>query len=165
MVISLVISLLIALLSVFFLILARNLPHLSSVDPAGPALFPVAVACIAVFAVSLDLLIGIVKNNSFFKNAGAEFLSCFSDKHIATTLRLALVMVLSAIYPYFIIKIGFIAATAGYMFILMKIFKLPVLSSAAISILVAFLLNFTFVHLLQATVPEGEWLYSLGFLS
>lgn len=165
MVANLMISLLVALLSICFLVMSRHLPHISSVDPAGPALFPVVVASVALLSIFLDLLIRVVKDTSYLKKVGIEFVSLFSDNQKTTTFRMGMVLILSAIYPYFIVNAGFVASTACYMFALQRIFKLPLISSAVISTLMAVFLNFIFVYLLQATVPEGEWLYSLGIIN
>lgn len=68
----------------------------------------------------------------------------------------------SIIYPWLIIKLGFLIATTIYVFLLMKLFKAPLTIAGPYAVTVATGLYVVFVYILEAYVPPGTWLEGLG---
>ncbi len=64
----------------------------------------------------------------------------------------------SVIYPWLIVRIGFVLSTILYSFTLMKLFKTKTSISLFISASVAIGLFLFFVKVLEAFVPSGAWM-------
>ena len=163
-----IVSVMTLIMSIAFFVTTFSFPCLPA-DPAGLALFPRILCIIA--AVFASILIGqLVARTRAGKGSTLDFLRALGrdawrreacGEKDAQMRRMTLVIVFSVCYPWLIIRAGFMAATAVYAFILMRLFKTRVLPSILLSIFVAVALYLFFAQLLQAYVPTGTWLEPL----
>ena len=152
------ISVFIIIMSLTFLCTAKNIPHITSVDPAGPKLFPVIAAWLTLFSICLSLIIDMRSQEQPLKEIYRNLYNLIAGNEKKIFFRMTAIISVSLVYPYFMINAGFLIGTACYIFILQQILRQSFLSSSIISITVPVILYFIFVYFLQASVPEGEWL-------
>jgi hypothetical protein len=147
--------------SVFFA-LTFGFPHISA-DPGGMALFPRLASGAAGLAAALILARGLLQSGVRSAEPGWSTQAPFSLrlKRVARQ-RTTRAIALSVVYPWFIIKIGFVIATTIYVFLLMKLFQTRAIAAVLYALTVAVGLYIVFVHVLEAYVPPGAWLEWLG---
>lgn len=133
-------------------------------DPGGMALFPRIVIGILGIS-SLALLVTLVKRGSEYSATIKEFWEAWkrgaNDEQSMLKRRLTYTIFLSMIYPWFILKIGFLVSTLLFVFLLTKLYRTKTVISVVFSIIVTGIVYGFFILALDAYVPSGEWLQSI----
>lgn len=138
-------------------------------DPGGPALFPRIVIAITLLATAITV-VRLVKTSNLrlgFETAG-KFMGIApgsSDERFKYMRRVAFVMILSLVYPWAMLKVGFVLGTALFVAILMQMFRQGFLVTGAMSFGVAFAIHYLFAGVLSVRVTPGEWFDLVRFLS
>lgn len=159
---SWLVSLVTLAISILFFVASFSLKTMSGSDPVGPALFPHVVIVVTV-ATSVVLLVQLVRTADL--NAAARAFRDFvtirkgdgATRGLSETQRVAISMVLSAIYPLVMLKIGFILGTVLFMFVVAVMLRLKIVSSIVMSIVVSVSIYFLFSEILSARITPGEW--------
>ena len=159
-----IIVLLSLLVCIVFFALTFAFPIISA-DPGGMALFPRIV--IGVLGISaLTLLVGLVKKRSKYSSGFIPSIKKFweiwtgesNDEQSLLKRRLTFTILLSVIYPLFIVKIGFLFSTFLFVFLLTKLYKTKNVASVVFSLVVTGVVYGFFILALDAYVPPGKWL-------
>jgi len=152
---------------VVFFLMTFALPEIP-VDPGGIALFPRIV--IGVLGISaLALLVTLVKRGSEYSASLIPSIREFweawkrgaNDEQSLLKRRMTYTIFLSVIYPWFILKIGFLFSTLLYVFLLTKLYRTKTVASVAFSLIVTGVVYGFFILALDAYVPPGKWLQSI----
>ncbi len=141
-----------------FFALTFGFPHLAA-DPAGMALFPRIAGATAGLAAGVILVRGLLRSGARSAEPGqsADAPPSFWLEQLARS-RVTRVIALSIVYPWFIIKGGFLIATTIYVFVLMRLFQTRAIMAVPYALTVAAGLYIVFVYVLEAYVPPGAWL-------
>lgn len=155
-------------LSVTFLIESFSLQTMVGSDPGGPALFPRIVIAITLLATAVTV-VRLVRTSNL--RLGVETAARFmgvaagsGDERFRSMRRVTFVMLLSLVYPWAMLKIGFILGTALFVAILMQMFRQGLVVTAAMSFGVAFAIHYLFAGVLSVRVTPGEWFDLVRFL-
>ena len=160
-----IISVTALIMSVAFFVTTFSFPSLPA-DPGGLALFP-RILCAIAAAFSMILIGQLYFRARSGQGTAMAFLKSFlhdawrrgsGGEAAAQMRRMSLVIVFSILYPWLIIRAGFVIATAVYSFVLMRLFNTRALPSAVLSTFMAVALYLFFARLLEAYVPAGIWL-------
>lgn len=151
-------------ISVVFFTITFTFPQLPG-DPGGGALFP-RILCVITGTAAIFLVVQLIRRPSSDTPSPLESLRKFcglwrkgtGDEPSVTARRIVYVFISSIVYPWFIVKMGFLLSTGVYVFILMKLFRTKTITSVILSSITAFGLYFFFIKVLEAYVPPGVWL-------
>ena len=152
------------LISIVFFAMTFTFPTLPG-DPGGGALFPRVLSIITGVA-AVFLVVGLVRRHLADAYSPVESLKKFwgtwkkgtDDEPSIIARRMTYVFIFSILYPWFMVRAGFLLATGAYVFLLMKLFRTKTVTSAVLSIITALGLHFFFIKVLEAYVPPGVWL-------
>jgi hypothetical protein len=162
-----IVNLIVLLVSVVFFALTFSFPKISA-DPGGMSLFPRAMCLIAGIG-ALCSLVSLIRRRA---ERGFNPLALArrhleaarrGTYHVQLSLarRIAWVFVFTIIYPWVMLKAGFLLSTVAYVFALMKLLGVKTLMGAVLSCVITGSIYLFFVLLVQAYVPPGEWVTSL----
>ncbi|MBW1698425.1 MAG: tripartite tricarboxylate transporter TctB family protein [Deltaproteobacteria bacterium] len=162
-----IISVLALLMGAVFFIQSFTFPRLAS-DPGGFSLFP-RILSVGIMVASGWLIVKLLRDRKCRPYSPIEFTRKFlrawrkgaDDEPSDVIRRMSYVFVISIVYPWFIVRIGFVLATLLYTGILVRIFRTNILACFILATLVAFGLYLFYVRALEAYVPEGIW---IGYL-
>ncbi len=151
-------------ISVVFFTITFTFPQLPG-DPGGGALFP-RTLCVITGIAAIFLVVQLIRRLSSDTPSPLESLRKLCglwrkgtrDEASVTARRIVYVFISSIVYPWFIVKMGFLLSTGVYVFILMKLFRTKTITSVILSSITAFGLYFFFIKVLKAYVPPGVWL-------
>lgn len=138
-----IISLTTLIISIYFFILTFQFPEVS-MDPGGLSFFP-RILCLICGSASLVMIAKLIRNRGESENSPVKFTRYFLSawkKNIKISeydyvRRMTYVFAASVIYPWLIVRIGFVLSTILYSFTLMKLFKTKTSISLFISASVA----------------------------
>lgn len=153
-----VVCILTLLVSGVFFTLTFSFPQLAA-DPAGMALFPRIASGFAALAAGAIMVRRLFRPAAPDMPANEPFFIWLRQLCRERPTRM---IALSVIYPWFIIKIGFLIATAIYVFLLMRLFQARAVIAVPYAVVVASGIYVVFVYILEAYVPPGIWLELLG---
>ncbi len=164
MIAELTIAIAALLISIVFFAMTFTFPTLPG-DPGGGALFP-RILCIITGAAAVFLVVGLVRKHRADPRSPVESLKKFwgtwkkgtDDEASMITRRMTGVFIFSIVYPWFMVRAGFLLSTGVYVFLLMKLFRTKTVTSVVLSLITALGLYFFFIKVLEAYVPPGVWL-------
>jgi hypothetical protein len=150
-------------ISIIFFGFSMSFPELAA-DPGGPALFPKMMAVLTGIS-AIFLGVQLLYNDKAMAAVRASITNLVhawtvdrGAENATLQRRTVYTVILAIIYPYTILKIGFTISSIVFVFIIMRIYKSPLLKAAFFSLLAGLVLYYAFAKLLGAYVPTGEWI-------
>lgn len=125
---------------------------------------------IAVTAVCATIeLVSLIRANGMegVRTAMGDFLTISAtdaNARLSPPQRVTLAMVLSAVYPLVLLKIGFILATTMFVMTLAFIFRIALPVSFVMGIIISVGIFVVFAEVLHVRVPPGQWFDIKGLL-
>lgn len=168
MIAELIIILLSIFLGIVFMIQSFSFPSILA-DPGGLKLFPIVSAGLLIISGIILLMINYKKklvDVREIKEKINEFYTSIFFYHIkkeknAEKLkilrRLFFIILFSFIYPWFIIRIGFLISTSVYLFSLFMVFGVKKLKGIFLAVLVSSIVYILFFKILAGYIPPGVW--------
>ena len=151
------------LASIVFFVQSLRLPQLPA-DPGGPSLFP-RLMCFVTGIAAIILLVQLFGNREKREEIAQAFAAFqqFGAKSEEAELsrRRLYIVILSALYPFFIVRLGFMISTIVFLFVVLKVFKVKFLPAAVYSLVLGYGVYYVFAEVLRAYIPPGMWLSGL----
>ena len=151
------------LVSIVFFVQSLSLPQLPA-DPGGPSLFP-RLMCFVTGIAAIILLVQLFGNREKkgeIARAFAAFQQFGAKSEGAELARRRLyIIALSALYPFFIVRLGFLISTIVFLFVVLKVFKVKFLTAAVYSLVLGYGVYYIFAEVLRGYIPPGMWLSGL----
>ena len=162
-----IVNLIVLLVSVVFFALTFSFPRISA-DPGGMSLFP-RVMCLIAGIGALCSLVNLIRRqvNSGFNPLASVRRHLKAARHgaydaqVGIARRMVWVFAYTIIYPWLMLKAGFLLSTITYVFALMKLLGARTVMGVVLSCVMTGMIYLFFVLVVQAYVPPGEWVTSL----
>lgn len=129
------------------------LPRIA-VDPGGLALMPQVFAVVTGVA-ALFLLGGLVRDALGRGTTAVSLWEPWGRREVAV------VAVLTALYPFVMLKVGFLIATMIYVAAVLVVLRAGLVTGATVTIVAPVGLYYAFDKVLRVHLPGGEWLAEL----
>jgi hypothetical protein len=157
-----IITILTLVISIVFFISTFSFPTMAA-DPGGPSFFPRVVSVITCIG-AMTLLVRLITMRGFYGKLITSIRSYLAvweqgeRTDSSDLIRLTTyVLILSAVYPFLIVRVGFILATIAYIFIIMSLLKTKIYVSISYSCILAISLYYAFAKILGVVVYRGVW--------
>jgi len=173
MIVELIIILLSIFLGIVFIIKSFSFPSILS-DPAGLKLFPI-VSAIMLISGGIILFInnyrkklidiGKIKEKIYEFYASILYYHRHEEKkteRMKILRRLFFIILFSIIYPWLIVRIGFLISTTVYLFLLFMVFRVKKIKGIFLAIFVSIFIYILFFKILNGYIPSGT-LFDINF--
>jgi hypothetical protein len=162
-----IVNVIVLLVSTVFFALTFSFPKVSA-DPGGMSLFP-RIMCVVAGIGALCSLVNLVRRQgeggfnplAWARGQLERATGGGNETRAAVARRMAWVFAFTFLYPWLLLKAGFLLSTAAYVFALMKLLGAKTLIGVVFSCVLTGVIYLFFVLLVQAYVPPGEWVTSL----
>jgi len=157
-----IVCLLALTLSALFFYESFFLKTFAGSDPGGPAMVP-RILCVLTGALAVYHIVGLVRRLQLRRalRAARQALGTAAGPLSAETLsegrRVALAMGLSIVYPWLMLKLGFILGTGLFSAALSAMFRVRPPAIAATALTVSIAIYYLFAHVMGVRVPPGQW--------
>ena len=173
MIAELIIIILSIFLGIVFMIKSFSFPSMLS-DPAGLKLFPIVSAIMLISGGIILILnnyrkklidVGKIKEELYELYTSILYYHRHEEKkteRMKILRRLFFVIIFSIMYPWLIVRIGFLISTTVYLFLLSMVLRVKKIKGIFLAIFVSIIVYILFFKILDGYIPSGT-LFDINF--